>query len=314
MTTAHPDDWSLRNRQPGQSALEKAQQLRADGAPDHEVRPWEIGAHGERIVGRLLAQLHSDWTVLHDVPLGKQGANIDHVLIGPEGVFTINTKHHPRAKVEVTGGQIMVRGQRQQYASAAITEAYRTSENLSICTGRYVFVQPIVLFVGIESMTVHRDPSRVMVATDETILGLLNSQQVSLTPERLQAIIFAAVQPETWTGDAYKPITPSARQRVPYGHHPAGARARMSARGVAAHRTHTPHVPPSRVPDYRRQMPPKKDSLSALSVAGIVFGALFVTLFVLAILAAAISGLGMQGGTTEVDTAVPSTMMTGTNP
>jgi len=39
------------------------------------------------------------WRVLHSVPLrdarGAVRGDIDHVLIGPPGVVTINTKHHP---------------------------------------------------------------------------------------------------------------------------------------------------------------------------------------------------------------------------
>jgi hypothetical protein len=51
------------------------------------------GEDGERAVGRLLESLAPQgWRVLHDISLGR--GNIDHVLIGPAGVFSVETKSH----------------------------------------------------------------------------------------------------------------------------------------------------------------------------------------------------------------------------
>ena len=52
------------------------------------------GATGEEQVGGLLEGLAgSGWHVIHDVTLGH--GNVDHILIGPAGVFTVETKSHP---------------------------------------------------------------------------------------------------------------------------------------------------------------------------------------------------------------------------
>ena len=54
---------------------------------------WDRGAEGEEHVGRLLeALVERGWRPIHDVSLGR--GNIDHVLIGPGGLFTIETKSH----------------------------------------------------------------------------------------------------------------------------------------------------------------------------------------------------------------------------
>jgi hypothetical protein len=51
------------------------------------------GEQGERVVGELLESLASDgWRVLHDISFGR--GNIDHILIGPGGVLTVETKSH----------------------------------------------------------------------------------------------------------------------------------------------------------------------------------------------------------------------------
>jgi hypothetical protein len=54
---------------------------------------WDRGAEGEEHVGKLLeALVERGWRPVHDVSLGR--GNIDHVLIGPGGLFTIETKSH----------------------------------------------------------------------------------------------------------------------------------------------------------------------------------------------------------------------------
>ncbi len=52
------------------------------------------GAVGEEQVGALLDSFcEGDWRVMHDVTLGH--GNVDHLVIGPGGMFTIETKSHP---------------------------------------------------------------------------------------------------------------------------------------------------------------------------------------------------------------------------
>jgi hypothetical protein len=48
-----------------------------------DERAWRVGAGGEETVGAKLEKLHAHgWRVLHAVPVGTRGGDIDHVLIG----------------------------------------------------------------------------------------------------------------------------------------------------------------------------------------------------------------------------------------
>ena len=58
-----------------------------------DERAWRTGANGERIVGFVLGRLPQGWHVFHDIPVGERGANIDHVVVGPGGAFTLNAKN-----------------------------------------------------------------------------------------------------------------------------------------------------------------------------------------------------------------------------
>ncbi|MCC2314201.1 nuclease-related domain-containing protein [Cellulomonas xiejunii] len=56
---------------------------------------WSAGAEGERRVAESLASLERfGWTMLHDVRWpGRRVANVDHIAIGPGGVFVVDAKN-----------------------------------------------------------------------------------------------------------------------------------------------------------------------------------------------------------------------------
>jgi len=56
---------------------------------------YRLGFTGERVVGEVLNRLLArGFLVFHDVPFedGKKSFNIDHVLVGPPGVYAVETK------------------------------------------------------------------------------------------------------------------------------------------------------------------------------------------------------------------------------
>jgi Nuclease-related domain len=58
-----------------------------------ETTAWRRGARGERRTARALRKLvRQGWTVLHDVAVPGSQANGDHLLIGPPGVFLVDSK------------------------------------------------------------------------------------------------------------------------------------------------------------------------------------------------------------------------------
>ena len=61
-----------------------------DFAPEH-LRRRERGLLGERKTRKLLERLESEgWQVRHGVDVGK--GDLDHLVVGPKGVFVIETK------------------------------------------------------------------------------------------------------------------------------------------------------------------------------------------------------------------------------
>jgi hypothetical protein len=61
--------------------------------PSERVTAWRRGADGERRTARLLDRLTRDgYVVFHDLALPGSPANVDHLVIGPTGVFVIDSK------------------------------------------------------------------------------------------------------------------------------------------------------------------------------------------------------------------------------
>jgi hypothetical protein len=61
--------------------------------PSEQARTWQRGAHGERHTARLLDRLTRDgYVVFHDLAVPGSPANLDHLVIGPTGVFIIDSK------------------------------------------------------------------------------------------------------------------------------------------------------------------------------------------------------------------------------
>ena len=73
--------------------------------PSPDAIAWRRGAAGERRTARLLAALERQgWAVLHDLALPGSRANIDHLVIGPGGVFVIDSKQYRgRLQLDPTG-------------------------------------------------------------------------------------------------------------------------------------------------------------------------------------------------------------------
>ena len=99
-------------------ALAIAAMLLVDRYATPTIDRWRRGAQGEEHVGAIINALREDgWYAIHDVSVGH--GNIDHILIGPAGIFTIETKsHHGRINAQ----RIESRMLKQAYAEAKLVE------------------------------------------------------------------------------------------------------------------------------------------------------------------------------------------------
>ena len=78
------------------------------------------GARRATATGRALAELPAPWRAINDVRWpGRQLANIDHVVVGPTGVYVIHAKTWT-GEVEVRHGELVLNGRKQESSVLAV--------------------------------------------------------------------------------------------------------------------------------------------------------------------------------------------------
>ncbi len=220
-----PDQWSdLAATRAGAAAREQAVALRqaapvktllarAFGVKTDE-RAWRIGADAEEEVAARLARLSERWKTLHAVPVGENGSDIDHVVIGPGGVFAINTKHHPDAAIWVGGNAFMVNGTRTHYVRNSRFEAKRTARFLTTALGGTpVFTTGLIAVMGARGgFTIKSQPpdGDVIVMTRKEVAKWLAKRPEVLTDEQVETIYAVARRSDTWRD---QPENKSVRRR-----------------------------------------------------------------------------------------------------
>src|SRR5438477_4268030 len=197
----------LTSNKPGQAARARALEVR-QRAPvrvflgrmlgvHNSERAWRVGAYGEEEVARRLDKLPDGWCVLHAIPVGEKGSDIDHVIIGPGGVFTLNTKNHSRGKVWVAQNSFLVNGQKTDYLRNSRYEAKRAAKLLSAACTFNVTVTPIIVVMA-SSLNVKAKPEGVEVVARKQIVKWLSRRPVTLTPEAVDRIFAQARRDVTW--------------------------------------------------------------------------------------------------------------------
>ena len=210
-----PSSWSiepnLRTRGPAYAVMQeclarqevatpRGRLARALGnSPLHpDARSGYSGALGEIVVANALAQLGAEWTVLHAVQVGSGSADIDHVILGPGGIFTITTKNHSGKKIWIGGSTFLVNGYKQEHMRNSAHEAERAARLLSNVTGRPVSVTPLIVVINPASITTGRKRPRVTVISSTTLMRWLVKRPRMLSDRAVAHFSMFAEERSTW--------------------------------------------------------------------------------------------------------------------
>ena len=124
-----------------------------------EVRTWQLGENGEQYVGQTLERdlRPLGYDVFHDVVIKKPGRtfNLDHVLIGPNGVYVVETKAWRKPEkgspeIEYKDGRLfkMSKEIKNDAVKEVISLAKTASTLFFELTGRTYYVKPILVVAG----------------------------------------------------------------------------------------------------------------------------------------------------------------------
>jgi hypothetical protein len=141
------------------------------------VERGDRGASAEEHVGGLLDELAAtEWRVIHDASFGR--GNVDHILIGPAGVFTVETKSHPGpVRVARVHGGTLRQAQAQQRAVEAIAGV--SVEPMLVFSRAWVD-RPLARRKGVRVL-----PARMLVGHLEKRSETLSRTEIEQVHERL---------------------------------------------------------------------------------------------------------------------------------
>jgi hypothetical protein len=166
----------------GESAGDYAQRLREKAARlERSAALWERGAVGEATTAEALKQLTDrGWTTFHDVRWpGRQRANIDHIAVGPSGVFVIDSKNWSGV-VHVVEGVLTRDGRRCEREVAAAVESAQAVAGLLQGFGTV----PVLCFTSSEPLSSWSGD--VMLCSSSNISDLLLSMPPMLGPQSIE--------------------------------------------------------------------------------------------------------------------------------
>ncbi|MFP3464992.1 nuclease-related domain-containing protein [Leifsonia sp. SIMBA_070] len=207
----------MRDRAPGAAVMEQVVRLQEAAPPRSplaralgvgplidDAQPWFTGALGEREVGALLSRLPGGWSAFHAVPVGSGESDVDHLVVGPGGVFVINTKHHRGARVTVYERAVYVGGSKQPYLRNADLEASRV-RGLLMRAGIEAPVEPVIVVVGAKELRLRQPPARATVLRAEGLVRGLSRRPPRLDADTVARAAALFDDPATW-----RPVAPSA--------------------------------------------------------------------------------------------------------
>jgi Nuclease-related domain len=155
--------------------------------PSPDAVAWRRGAAGERRTARLLHPLQRHgWVVLHDLALPGSRANIDHLVIGPGGVFVIDSKHY-RGRLQLDGSGRLWHG-RYPLAPTLRAVDFEADRAAQVLIDPDVVVVPIVAVHGASVPWGKVVMRGVPVVAARRLPSMLRVLPAVLGPERVAAL------------------------------------------------------------------------------------------------------------------------------
>jgi hypothetical protein len=148
---------------------------------------WWLGAEGERETAREIERLGPEWHCEHD--LEHEHGNWDHVLVGPPGVFLLDSKllHGTAAAGDdkLSAGRLAFPGRSFRFGAVTIKE--RLERQLE---SRGLWVQAVVVVWGDFPQRAHEEGNVAYVRGDE-LGSWLESLPPSVNAPRRAALVTA---------------------------------------------------------------------------------------------------------------------------
>ena len=156
------------------------------------IGSWQLGENGEQYVGQTLEKdmRPLGYDVFHDVVIkkGKRTFNLDHVLIGPNGVYVVETKAWRKPEkgspeIEYKDGRLYKMGQeiKDDAVREVISLAKAANTLFFELTGRAYYVKPILVVAGWFCKCASRRDAQFLLLNEKQVANWVQKD----TPQRV---------------------------------------------------------------------------------------------------------------------------------
>ncbi|MCQ2388477.1 MAG: NERD domain-containing protein [Kiritimatiellae bacterium] len=151
------------------------------------VESFFRGARGEERVANLLGNLPDAYHVFHDFVAGSH--HVDHVVVGPTGVFAVETKNWSRT-VTIAEGHVLVGGELP--TRPPLVQAVKEAEAVKASLKRAGWngeVAPVVCFASNTFAEGVATCGTVQIVNARDLHGLVTNSPEALPPQELERLV-----------------------------------------------------------------------------------------------------------------------------
>ena len=162
--------------------------------PPKAITAWRTGAQGEERTGGRLDPLVQEDVILHDRESPGTRANIDHIAIGPPGVFVIETKNFA-GRLGIADGDLRIKGRRLAAVDEVLREAAATHRALaSYLVPRGLGVITVICVHRADLPWFRREVRKVRIVSGRGLVRHLRKSRPILSDEDVAALASLAAQ------------------------------------------------------------------------------------------------------------------------
>lgn len=160
-------------------------------------RKWQRGADGESVVGKLIAKFPDTYYVINDINTGA--GNLDHVVVGPTGVFVLDAKNW-RGMVQADGtGELLLNGRRTDKAYIRQFEGRLMGMRARVCElspGTDDFFRGVFVFTAASVDRIWGKTRQIHCMKEDQLWGYIveNKREKTLTKEAVGKIAQAFLE------------------------------------------------------------------------------------------------------------------------
>ena len=159
----------LQKRKPGQTLKEKVIKYNKNDISF----TYKLGIAGEEFTAKILEGLGSEYKILHSIPFSEHKKDLDHIVIGPTGIYIINSKNY-RAKSLLIDDEYIIYNKKRLSDPIDLQRDVRYVENLF----KVKNVFPIISLVNNNSLRIKSSKVSKVLHANKIVNYIKNQETV----------------------------------------------------------------------------------------------------------------------------------------